>query len=179
MVFGSLADILYQWEYVGVFDFLLPFLLVFALVFGILTSTNILSKNKGVTVVVAVVIGLMSLRYQSFFSRFLSELFPRLGIGLAVLLTVMILIGLFIAKEEQRYWGYGLATIGIIIAIVVIYQSFAASGIGGIGVGGLGSDFIGFIVLGVLLVGVIIAVAVSGSESKPNAGKATWAMLRE
>ena len=144
------------------FDFLLPFLLVFAIVYGILSSTKFMGENKGVYLIVAFVIGVLSLRYQYFFSSFLSELFPRLGIGLAVILTVMILVGLFIAREETRYWGYGLAAIGVIIAIVVIYQSFVATGNGFIG--GLNSDFVGFIILGVLLIGLIIAVAVSGSK---------------
>ena len=85
MAFGSIADIFYQWEFLGVFDFILPFLLVFAIVYGILASTQILGDNKGIAIIIAVVIGLMSLRYQFFFSSFLSEIFPRLGIGLTIM----------------------------------------------------------------------------------------------
>ena len=161
MAFVSVGDIFYQWETLGVFDFLLPFLLVFALVFGILTATNILGKHKGVSVIVAFVIGLMSLRYQGFFSVFLSELFPRLGIGMAVLLTILILVGLFIAREEQRYWYYGLAAIGIVIAIIILSQTGERLGWSWTG---YGSENIGFIALAVLIVGVIIAVATSGGE---------------
>lgn len=162
MVFGSIADIFFQWEFLGVFDFVLPFLLVFAIVFGILSATSILGKNKGVSVIIALVIGLMSIRYTDFFSGFLSELFPRLGIGIAILLTLMILVGLFIAKEEQRYWYYGLGAIGAVIAIVVVWQSLERRGL--TGGGGVGSDTVGFIILAVLLIGVIIAVAVGGGK---------------
>jgi len=175
MVFGSIAEIIYQWEYLGVFDFVLPFLLVFAIVFGILSSTQILSENKGVSVIIAFVIGLMSIRYRYFFSDFLSELFPRLGIGLTILLSVLILVGLFIAKKEQRYWGYGLAAIGFIIAIVIFYQT--ANRLGWWWVGGASSDAVGFIILAVLIVGVIIAVAVSGSKGNTD-GSAEWGPLR-
>jgi hypothetical protein len=163
MVFGSLADILYQWESMGIFDFVLPFLLVFAIVFGILSATKFMGENRAVYVIISVVIGLLSLRYQYFFSAFLSELFPRLGIGLAIIMALLILVGLFIAKDESRYWGYGLAAIGFVIALVIVLQTFDALGYGNYG--GMGSDAIGFIILGLLLAGMIIAVAVSGRES--------------
>ena len=149
MVFGSIADIIYQWEYLGVFDFILPFLLIFAIVFGILSSTKFLGDNKSVYLIIAFVIGLMSLRYQYFFSAFLSELFPRLGIGVAVLFVILILVGLFIAKDESRYWGYGLATIGLTIAIIILYQTFER--MGWYATGYFGSDSVGFIILAVLI----------------------------
>jgi len=173
MVFGSIADIFLQWDYIGVFDFVLPFLLVFAIVFGIISSTKFLGSNRGVHVVIALVIGLMSLRYQGFLSGFLSELFPRLGIGIAVLLTVMILVGAFIAKDEARYWGYGLSALAVIIAVVVIYQSFDSLGL--IFGSGFDSETVGFIILGLLIVGLIVAVTVSRSESTDkHKGKAIF-----
>ena len=172
MAFGSIADILYQWEYIGVFDFLLPFLLMFAIVYGILSSTRFFGQNKGVHVVIAFAVGLISLRYQGFLSPFLTELFPRLGIGVAILLTVLILIGMFIAEDQTKYWSWGLAAVGALIAIVVIYQTFGSLGFGFLG--NSNSDFVGFVLLGVLLVGVIVAVAASGSDRhhNPEKGKA-------
>ena len=169
MVLGSIGDILFKWEALGVYDFILPFLLVFAIVYGILSSIKIFGDNaRGIHVIIAVVIGLLSLRYQFFLSTFLSEIFPRLGIGLAIILSVLILVGMFIAKEETRYWGYGLAALGGVIAIVIIFQTFDRLGYGTFGV--LGSDFIGWIVLGVLLIGIIIAVGASGGHTEPNKG---------
>jgi hypothetical protein len=169
MVFGSIADIFFQWETLGVFDFLLPFLLVFAIVFGILSATKFMGDNRAVYIIIAVVIGLMSLRYQYFFSSFLSELFPRLGVGIAIILAVLILIGMFIAKDEVKYWGYGLAALGAIIAIVIFYQS--SESLGWFWLDSYGSDSIGFIVLGVLIIGVIIAVALSGGKKGNSSGK--------
>lgn len=178
MAFGSIADIIFQWENLGVFDFILPFLLVFAIIFGILNATKVLGHNRGVIVIIALVIGLMALRWQYLFSDFISELFPRLGIGIAILLTVLILVGLFINQDEQRYWGYGLATLGMIIAIVILHQTGQKLGWFWTGIG---SDNIGFIVLAVLIIGVIIAVAASGgnrNSSSTGKGASAWTMLR-
>ena len=161
MVTGSILDIFFQWENLGVFDYLLPFLLIFALVYGILSWTRFMGDNKPVYIIIALVIGLMSLRYQGFLSSFMSELFPQLGIGLSVLLTVLILVGLFIASDERRYWGYGLGAIGVIIAIVVIYNSFDVFGY----VGGYSSNVIAYIVLFVIIVAVIVAVGIGDRPS--------------
>jgi hypothetical protein len=162
MVFGSIADIFFQWETIGVFDFLLPFLLVFALVFGILSSTKFMGENRPVYVIIAVVVALMSLRYQYFLSSFLAELFPRLGVGIAIMLSILILVGMFIANDQVKYWGYGLASIGVLIAIIIFYQS--SEQLGWFWLNGFGTDTVGFIVLAVLVVGVIIAVSVSGGK---------------
>lgn len=176
MVTTSIADLFFQWETLGVFDYLLPFLLVFAIVFGILSTTKVLGHNKGILVIIALVIGLMSLRWQFFLSDFLSELFPRLGIGIAVLLTILILVGLFINEKEQKYWGYGLAALGFIIALVVLQQTGNRLGWTWIGTG---SDNIGFIILAILIIGIIIAVAASGGgKSSSSDGSGKWGTLR-
>ncbi len=173
-LYGSIADIFYQWEYLGVFDFLLPFLLVFAVVFGVLSSTKFLGSNRGVYVIIAVVIGLLALRWQFFFSEFLAEIFPRLGVGLAVIITLLILVGMFIAEDEARYWGWGLGAIGAIIAIIIFYQTFDRLGYS---TWGFGNDTAGLIILAVLLIGVIIAVAASGGNRSEKEGKGMTAFL--
>ncbi len=163
MVFGSIADIFYQWEYLGVFDFILPFLLIFALIFGILDSVRPFGKNQSIYIVVALVISLMSLRFQNFVTDFMTELFPRLGIGISIMLAIMIMAGLFIADDVRRYWFYGLSALGSLIAIAALYQTFDILGWYS---SGSGSQEIGLIILGVLLIGVIIAVGASGSERR-------------
>jgi hypothetical protein len=77
----------------------------------------------------------------------------------------MIVLGLFIAKDERRYWGWGLAVVAFIIGIVIIFQAFDRLGYIW-GMGFLDSEFIGFIVLAILLVGIIIAVAAGGREKE-------------
>lgn len=161
----NIGTLLSQWELAGVFDFLLPFLLIFAVVFGILTTTSILGKNKGVHIIIAFVIGLLALRLD-FVPRFFAEIFPRLGVGLSIILTLVILIGLFVPQDEMRYWLYGLGAIAFIIAIVVVSQSF--QGFGWFS-SGFYSDYIGWIIGAVLVIGLIIAVAnASGEDARKD-----------
>ena len=176
--YNSLQDIFYQWEYIGVFDYILPLLLVFAVVFGILSSTKFLGKNRAVYVIIAVVIGLLALRWQNFFSVFLAEIFPKLGVGLAIILSLLILVGMFIAEDETRYWSWGLASIGAVIALIIVYQTFEKLGYN---TWGFGSDSAGLIILAVLLIALIIAVAVSGGkhEGSKKPGNAVWLPWRD
>ena len=69
---------------------MLPFLLVFAVVFGILIQMNIFGKNRGINVIIALVIGFLAVR-SPFFTQFYSEIFPRLGVGIVILLSILIL----------------------------------------------------------------------------------------
>jgi len=158
----DIGTIFAQWQSIGVFEYLLPILLIFAIVFGILTTTNILGKNKGIHVIIAIVVALMSVGYSSTLGyslgEFLQTLFPRLGIGLAVLLAVLILVGLFVPADERRYWLWGLGAIGLIIAIVVISKSFSQFDWF---TGGNYENYVGWIIGAVLVVGLIIAVAAS------------------
>ncbi|MFH1803228.1 MAG: hypothetical protein ABH864_07335 [archaeon] len=172
MAFGSMADILFQWEGMGVFDFALPFLLVFVIVYGILTSTRFFGKNNGVYVIISLVIGLMALRYDYFFSAFLAQLFPRLGVGLAILLVVLILVGLFIG-DKDHYWRYILMAIGAVIAIAVLWQ--ASDAMGWNWTGTYGSESVGWILFGVIMIGAIIAVIVSNqSDSSKTKEAIIW-----
>ncbi len=163
MAFGSMADILFQWETMGVFDFALPFLLVFVIVYGILTSTKFFGDKNGVYVIIALVIGLMALRYDYFFSAFLSELFPRLGVGLAILLTILILVGVFIG-DKDNYWRYILMAIGAVIAIAVLWQVSERMGFNLTNT--YGGESVGWLLFGVLMIGAIIAVIISGQKDK-------------
>ena len=168
----SIQDLLYLWQGYGLFDYLFPFLLIFAVVFGILTQMNIFGKNKAVNVIIALVVGVMAVRF-GWFTQFYSELFPRIGIGIVIMLSILIVIGLFIEKEYVRYWYYGLSTIAAIIALVAIYQSFDVLGWG---YGTFNSDLIGWVILGALFLGIIIAVA-NASGEKDSKGKPAGAFI--
>ena len=176
MVF-SLYDLLNQWQSIGIFDLLLPFLLIFAIIFGILSATNILGSNRGVHVIIALVIAAMSLRL-GFVSQFSTELFPRLGVGIIIVLALLILVGLFIAQDEARYWFWGLGAIGVIVFLVVIAKSGDAFGWGW---GNYATqDVIGWVVLAVGIIGVIIAIATSGSKNgRTTKENAVFKVLRE
>ncbi|MDP1696100.1 MAG: hypothetical protein Q8L29_04255 [archaeon] len=165
---ASIDSILWQLESIGVFNYLLPFLLIFALTYGILSVSGIAGKQKGIHAIIAIVIGLMAIRL-GFTQDFFSIIFPKLGIGLAVLLTLMILIGMFVSTESQKVWGIILSVVGVVIAIIIITQSF--DNLGYLGFGGGWENYVGYIIGAVLLIGVIIAVILGGQSSSSSSGK--------
>lgn len=115
---GNFGSFLSQLEQIGAFSYVLPFLLIFALVFGILQKVNIFN-NKGVDGIIALSVGLMSLQF-GFVSRFFAGIFPNLGLGLAVILAALILLGLFTdSNQTGLLWG-----LGAIVFIFVIWNSF-------------------------------------------------------
>ena len=123
---GFLGDLLTKWEQAGFFSYLLPFLLLFALVFGILTKINIFKDNKMVNGIIALSVSLMALQFN-FVPDFFSQVFPRVGVGLAVILVLLIVVGLF-ADEKSNAVNYVLLGVGVIIVGMVIIQSAGALG---------------------------------------------------
>ncbi|MBU1252494.1 MAG: hypothetical protein KJ905_03445 [Nanoarchaeota archaeon] len=123
---GDAGGVLAYWESIGVFSYILPFLLIFALTFGILTRTKIFKENKAINGIIALTVGLLSLQF-GFVSIFFSEIFPKLGIGLAIILMFLILVGLF--SDPDKGWAtYIPLGLGIIIFLVVVVQSFEWAG---------------------------------------------------
>jgi len=118
---GSFGEFLVYMEQAGFFAYILPFLLIFALVFGILTRTQIFKNNKAINAVIAFVVGLLALQFD-FVPVFFSEIFPRLGVGLAVILVLLILAGLFF-DPKNKLVNYGLLAVGVIVFIVVLIQT--------------------------------------------------------
>lgn len=122
----TIGNMLSQWEQAGFFTYLLPFLLIFALVFGILTQIKLFKDNKAISGIIALVVGLMALQF-GLVSQFFSEIFPRLGIALAIILIILILVGLF-ADPDSNAVMYTMLGVGAIIAIVVLIQTAGAVG---------------------------------------------------
>ena len=126
---GSVGDLLSYWEQAGLFAYVLPFLLIFAIVFGILSRVNLFGQNKGLNAIVSLVIGLLSLQFN-IVPVFFSDIFPRLGIGLSVILTMMILIGLFMPAGNSSRMNYFTFGVAFIVFLVVIAKSFGDLGFG-------------------------------------------------
>lgn len=171
----DIGTVIAQWQTAGIYDFLLPFLLIFAIVLGILRSTGIIGGNKGLHIIIALVIGLMATSYNYssglLLSDFLRELFPRLGLGLAVLVALLILVGLFISDEAMKQWAqYVLMGVGFLIFIIVLAKSFERYGFYSTNFG----NYAGWIIGAVLLIGVIIAVATSGSKDPKQPQQGAW-----
>lgn len=120
---GIIGNMLAQWEQAGFFSFLLPFLLIFALIFGILSRADIFKGHRAVNGIIAVVVALLALQFD-IVPRFFSEIFPRLGVGLAILLIAMILVGMFMTSSMTGI----LFGIGAIIFLVVLINTAGVLG---------------------------------------------------
>ncbi|MEX0920833.1 MAG: hypothetical protein WDZ62_01060 [Candidatus Pacearchaeota archaeon] len=122
---GDIGFFLSRLEQLGFFSYVLPFLLIFSLTFGILTRAKIFKENKPINAVLALTVSLLALQFN-FVPVFFSEIFPRLGVGLAVILVALILLGLFIPEDEDnKYVGWLFIIGALIVFVVVISQSFA------------------------------------------------------
>jgi hypothetical protein len=123
---GGIGDLLNYWEQAGFFSYVLPFLLIFCIVYVTINNIKLFEQNKAISAVIAVSVGLLSLQYDMV-PLFFAELFPRIGIGLSMILALLILSGLFIdPKDNTMKWG--LFGVSIIILIAVLYDSTEFSG---------------------------------------------------
>jgi len=160
---GSIGNLLSYWEQAGFFSYVLPFLLIFALVFGILTRTNIFKENRALNGIIALVVGLLALQFE-IVPIFFSEIFPRLGVALAIILVILIVLGLFL--DPTKAWvGFFLFGIAAITVIVVLVQTAGYLGFGG--------GFLYFIydywptIIGIIIFLVILGVIVgAGTQRK-------------
>ena len=121
----GIGGVLETWAQYGVFAYVLPFLMIFAVVFGILSKTNLLGENKGVQATIALTVGLLALQFD-YVSNFFATIFPFTGMGIAVLLVALILMGL-ISGESVTWAKYVWFGIGAIIFIVVVLSIIRGS----------------------------------------------------
>jgi hypothetical protein len=167
---GEIGDLLNYWEQVGFFSYLLPFLLIFALIFGILTQIKIFRDNKAVNGIIALVVGLMALQFD-IVPVFFSEVFPKLGVGLAIMLIIIILGGLFMDPDSNGT-NYTMLGIGMIIVIVILVNTAGSVG-----------WYAGYwwqdnwpLVAGVVFILIVVAIIIGGSnKTSSNTNRSPWA----
>ncbi len=164
----NFLDVIIQFEELGVYDFIFPFLLIFCLIFVVLQSMKIFETSKPITIIVSFVIAFMALRVP-FVSQFFAELFPRFAVGLTLIISLVLLVGLFVKDDTIQFWGYGLMALGFFVWVVISMDVFDQ--FGWTGGGGTWNDYAGIILLSILLIGIIIAVGASGSGKPPRAPK--------
>ena len=109
---GAIGSLLSQWEQQGVFAYVFPFLLIFSIVYGLLSRLAIFTISKGgqekepnntLNAIIALAVALMALQFDVV-PLFFAEIFPRLGIGVSILLVVLVLGGLFIPTQKENNW---------------------------------------------------------------------------
>src|SRR3990167_6603073 len=169
---GDIGNILAQWQAAGVFSYALPFLLIFALTFGLLTRVGLFTtkdasgekSNKSINAIIALSVSLMALQFD-FVSLFFSEIFPRFGVALSIILVILILGGLFMPMGSKGF-SWGLIAVVMVIIGIVIFQSLGSFGYDA---GYWWRNNLGSLLGWVVLIGLIIAVVAGSTSSEPKA----------
>jgi len=153
---GSFLDSLGQ---AGFFSYLLPFLLIFALVYGILVRLKLFESSKAVNAIIALAVGLLALQFD-FVSVFFAEVFPRVGVGLAIMLIILIIMGLFLPKAT--WIPYALFGVSALVVATILIQSTDVFG-----------SNLGFwiqynwpLVLGLIFLLILVATIIGASKEK-------------
>ena len=101
------GDALYKLDQMGLFAYILPLMLIFALVYGIMTKLKVFEHNPAVNGIIA-------------------QLFPNVGVGLAIILALLLLLGLFIPKEK---WAvYVIMGVSAVIFVIVLINTASEVG---------------------------------------------------
>jgi len=163
---GDIGNALLQLEQLGFFSFILPFLIIFSLVFGILSSIKIFEDNKAINGILAFSVGLMALQF-GFVSNFFSEIFPRVGIGLVVILIVLIFLGMFMDPDSggTKWTMFG---IGVIVLIsILITTAESTSFVSGF----WWRNNIGTLLILAFIIAIIGIVVAAGSKNERSSGQ--------
>ena len=169
---GDIGNVLAQWQAAGVFSYALPFLLIFALTFGLLIRVGLFTtkdasgekSNKSINAIIALSVSLMALQFD-FVSLFFSEIFPRFGVALSVILVILILGGLFMPMGNKGFSWILILVVMVIIGIV-IFQSLESFGYNA---GYWWRNNLGSLLGWAVLIGLIIAVVAGSTSSEPTA----------
>lgn len=168
---GTVGEFFSRMEYLGFFEYVLPFLLIFALVYLILMKSKVLGgeQYKGANAIIALAVGLIALRIP-LVSDFFTVIFPRLGVGLAVLLAALISIGLFVKFDQESDMGNKVFFwIGVVIAAWIGLSTFADFSWWGSGF--FFQQYMDWIVIGIILIVVILIITRTGGSATPNANR--------
>lgn len=158
---GEIGDFLNVLAENGFFAYVLPFLLIFSLIHAILIKIKVFGDTKAAPAMIALAVALMALQFH-IVPEFFSIIFPKLGVGLAILLVIIILGGMFFS--DRAWMDYVLLGIATVIVIVVLVQT---SGDLGWSAGYWWYDNWP-LVAGVVVFLLLIAIIVGSSQPKPQ-----------
>lgn len=161
----TITDVLNIWNEIGVFSYMIPFLLLFAVVFAILEKSEVLGKNKMIMSIVSASIGLLALQFD-FVSEFFAVIFPRFGVGIAVFLVLLIMIGFFFPKGNplgDGQWIGWVVGIGVVLWALSEWDQWSSySGFGG----WFSENIWAIIVLAVLITLIFLIGGAGGHEER-------------
>jgi len=148
------------------FRLVLPFLLIFAAVYAILTKIPVFKDNKGASVVASLAIGLLSIQFSAV-PDFFDVIFANFGIGLAILLIALILVGAFLGEDDKPYkWiFFGL---GVLIFLIVTFTSLSSWSFVG---SWWWNQYGALIIVGIVVIGAVVGIVVASKDRTGGAGK--------
>ncbi len=160
----TITDVLNTWNELGIFSYILPFVLIFAIVFALLEKTEVLGKNKAIKVILSVSIALLSLQFDMV-SVFFANIFPKFGIGLAIFLVLVILLGFFYKPDETK--GMPFKWVGWVVGLGIVIWAISSWGFWATDVGFWGwfNDYFWSLLIFGGLIGLIVwAVSDKGGK---------------
>ena len=175
MVFIDFRYVLSQWESIGLFDVILPMILIFTIVFAILKKSKILGGIPGIDAIISIVVAIFSISNPAV-SSFFMPIFSNFALGIIVLLSVLLFMGLvFGEKREGMYW------IGILGAVAIfIWIMSRVFSIYGVGYGYYPDWFSDNLIWIIpLILAVIGIVSVIASGEKKSIGNVVDRLLRK
>ena len=118
-------------EQMGFFYFVIPFLIIFAIVFAVLEKSKWLGDNKPVQVIISVGVGLLTIRVP-ILQDFFENIFPKMGIGLAILLVFLIIMGFFVKFDESKnsFMWVGFVVVALVLLWTAVDFGFLGGGYG-------------------------------------------------
>ncbi len=165
---AGFQDLLNQMENLGFFRYVLPFLLIFAVVFAILTKLSTFKDNKGASVLVSVAIGLLALQLD-IVPAFFQNIFPKFGVGIAILIVALILGGAFISEtDDSKVFKWVFFGLGMLIFLIVVLSSITSWQFSG---GYWFSQYLPLIVVLIVIIVAIVLVVKFGSGSSSEGSK--------
>ena len=167
----SIISVTDLWASSGIFDIALPLVLFFAIIFSILNRSQILGKNKAIDAVVSFVLS-MFIIINPLTAPFLAAIFSKTGIALIILLAFLIIIGLFIERDQdskKMFKGFGIVAgiLFLIWLIILVNDFYAIYTWFPIAYFGLSWSQI---IFWLFIIAVIVVIAVSSGDKDKNKG---------
>lgn len=173
----DLTSLIFDLEYYGIFDVILPFLLVFTLVFAVLQRIKLFGDDKkSINIVVALIIGILTVvphvtgRYPAQYDpvAIINSLLPSVGVLSVVIILILFLWGMF----GGEYSGSSVPGIIMVLILLVIGYIFGTT----VGwweapsqtFGSWWSSSLSTLVIVILVFGVIIWFITSGDKKTPG-----------
>ncbi|MBU2522737.1 MAG: hypothetical protein KKE23_00405 [Nanoarchaeota archaeon] len=122
--FGGMMDfrtMAMQWSSIGMFDMILPMLLIFIIIYSVLQRTKVLTGKKEIDAIAALIISFFTIGNPEV-SAFFLPLFSNVGLGIAILVAFLLIVGLVSGRPGKSFqsitlWG------GIIIFLWVMSRA--------------------------------------------------------